>query len=812
MSTRPLLSGLLLVAVLCFTTTVCQGAPVPVDKPSTDAAQEPLPDGCLLCLGSTRLRHDSPIRSIAFSPDGKYLVSASEYGSVRLWAMPGGRPVRSFAFPDRIFAIAISTEANLVAVGGKGGVQLWELSTGKIGKFIAMEMAEVVYSLAFSAEGNWLFGGGREKVWKWELPAGRELAKQSMPFYVFNSLAVAPDGDTLLAGTNTGEVLLLDVNGKKKPRFLRSYGGGSTREVAFSSDGELVSACSTNLSVQVWRVKTGLEAVTLRGAPTDIRSIAFGKDGKTIVGGGSDRTVRAWDTDTGKVLWENKNHKGAVFSVAVSPDGNTIASAGSDCVIRLCDATTGKAIDPPTGHGHSVTRVCFSPDGRYVASGGEDATVRLWSARSGKELRVFPVVSRCVDGLAFSPDGKQLVACGGSLCMWDVEAGQLLSVPAKLPKDVAAFAFSQDGKQLAAADEGYGGIVLVGVHDDRPAITLRAGKQHAGSLAFSPDGSTLIAGYGSGAVRFWETATGKELRAFPEQSLRARVAVSASGLVAASGGERVALWSLLEQQPIGSVEGGYTDGLAFSPNGAFLLRTEASNTLRCYEPLTGGTRFVFKAEQRIFFDVAVSPDGKHFAAACSNGTVLIGSLLYAKGKPTPTPPRPADLQKWWTELADRDAAIAHTAYCHLCATAEQSVPFLRSQLKPAAVVPEKHLAKLLEQLDDDEFARREAAALELRALGERAATALRAALKRPRSVEFRRRAGEILELMAEDKVPTETLRVLRASALLEQLATAEAKQTLRQLGDGDPLAEQTRAAQGAFARLDSRKPRASEMP
>ena len=102
----------------------------------------------------------------------------------------------------------------------------------------------------------------------------------------------------------------------------------------------------------------------------------------------------------------------------------------------------------------------------------------------------------------------------------------------------------------------------------------------------------------------------------------------------------MALWSLSDDRPIGSAEGGYTDGLAFSPNGAFLLRTDAGSTLRCYEPLTGGTRFVFKAEERVFFDVAVSPDGTRFAAACSNGTVLIGSLLYAKGKQLPTSPAP----------------------------------------------------------------------------------------------------------------------------------------------------------------------------
>ena len=149
--------------------------------------------------------------------------------------------------------------------------------------------------------------------------------------------------------------------------------------VALSPDGKTIVSGGYDGTVRLWDITSG-KAIgqPFTGHKDFVISVAFSPDGKTIVSGGEDKTVRLWDT-SGKAIGQPfKGHEGIVTSVAFSPDGKTLVSGGEDKTVRLWD-TSGQASGQPfKGHEDGVGSVAFSPDGKTIVSGGGDGTVRLW--------------------------------------------------------------------------------------------------------------------------------------------------------------------------------------------------------------------------------------------------------------------------------------------------------------------------------------------------------------------------------------------------------------------------------------------------
>jgi hypothetical protein len=304
-----------------------------------------------------------------------------------------------------------------------------------------------------------------------------------------------------------------------------------------------------------------------------------------------------------------------------------------------------------------------------------------------------------------------------------------------------------------------------------------------GAVALSPDGRLLAAGTypgpgagrSDGVVRLWDVETGKELRQLP--------------------------WHL-----------GSFSALAFSPDGKALaaggsrLRADGPRqyqdyTVQLWEVATGQVRREWRGHQGRIWSVAFSPDGKALASGSFDTTVLIWGL---------TPPHRAalaagDLPALWERLAKEDAADAYRAMEALAGSPAQAVPFLRERLRGPAPPPAGRLARLIADLDAEDFAVRQRAAAELEKLGEAAAPALRKALAGRPSPEVRRRAGQVLAKL--DAAPGR-LRELRAVEVLERLNTPEAREVLRRLAGAGPEPPLARESAAALRRLQRPRPAA----
>ncbi len=466
------------------------------------------------------------------------------------------------------------------------------------------------------------------------------------------------------------------------------------------------------------------------------------------------------------------SHEGkCVIAVAFSPDGRLLASGGWDNKVRLWGAATGKEVRVLTGHAKAVFTVAFRPDGKVLASGSDDGTIRLWDVATGKVVRTLERHAAGVTRAAFAPDGRSLVSCGydGVVRLWDLGTGKGRQLTATPGRTIYAVAFAPDGRTVAVGRSD-GPAEL---WDAATGKQVRAtAKEHGNTwwLAFSPDGRALASGDqgGGGVIRLWEVSTG---------ALRARVG-----------------------------DGTGATSLAFSSDGRSLLTGGSSGDVVLWEVATGAERCRVGKHPGLVAGVALTPDGRTAASASHDNTARLWSLD-APGRDDAGRLSPERARALWDELADADSARAYRAVTALAGAPAQALPLLGAKLAPAAkpTAPDAaRVARLVAELDDNEYPVRQRAEEELARLGAHAAPALRHALQGKPSPELKRRANRLLARLDDTTLPPEELRAVRAVEVLESVGSAEARALLRRLADGDPAAARTQEARASLRRLTAR--------
>lgn len=292
-------------------------------------------NGCW--LKSILRGHDDWVSSVAISPGGKYGLSGSDDGTLRLWEIRSGESVRVFeGHKGRVSSVAISPKGKLALSGGHDGtLRLWSVGTG--------ESLGVI-----SGHTDWVC-----------------------------SVAVSPDGRLALSGSDDGTLRLWDLSTRECLRVIEGTGHG-VRSVAFSPDGRFALAGSDDSIPSLWDLRTRGCLHSLEGHESWVTSVAFTPDSRFALSGSLDNTLRLWDIRNGACLKVLVGHDDWIRGLAVSPDGRFALSASHDRTLRLWDLRTGECPCVLRGHEDWASSVVFSPDGRFAISGGHDNAVCLW--------------------------------------------------------------------------------------------------------------------------------------------------------------------------------------------------------------------------------------------------------------------------------------------------------------------------------------------------------------------------------------------------------------------------------------------------
>jgi WD40 repeat protein len=417
-------------------------------------------------------KHDSSVVSLAFSPDGRRLASASYDQTVKVWEPATGREVLTLrAFTQGVNAVAFQPDGKRLATASDdGAVKLWDAETGKEVLALRGHTAPVL-GVALSPDGKRLASGSQDETVKlWDVttdPEARTVGRSTDEVY---GVAFRPDGRRVAFGGADTLVRVADP-ATGEPLLALAGHRDAVRGVAFSPDGRLLASAGGNWDqpnrpgdVRLWDAETGRPIRSLPDPAAPVWCVAFSPDGKRLATGSGywtrkeeEGAVRVWDTATGECLLTLRGHAGLVWHVTFSPDGKQLASAGGEShtagEVILWDAATGAKQRVLAGHQHGVFRVAYSPDGRHLASASADQTVKVWETATGREVRTLRGHTEYVLGVCFSPDGKRLASSGSdrAVLVWDVETGQELLALRGHTNLVWDVAFSPDGWLLASA-------------------------------------------------------------------------------------------------------------------------------------------------------------------------------------------------------------------------------------------------------------------------------------------------------------------------------------------------------------------------
>jgi WD40 repeat protein/energy-coupling factor transporter ATP-binding protein EcfA2 len=610
--------------------------------------------------------HDGPVYLAQFSPDGRYVVTASADKTARVWDLKQAHPtsIALAGHEQPVYAAAFDHYGRRVVTASLDGTaRVWDLSVRPVTFLVLRGHADSVLSAEFSADGRRVVTTSTDqtaRVWDLSGPQPTSIELQGHRGSVL-SATFSPDGSHVATASTDNTARVWDSY-SGHPQFELLGHTDAVLSVAFSKDGHLVTA-SRDGTARVWDLSGDQPKSVVAGRhEKDVLSAAFSPDGHRIVTASIDWTARVW-TETGfnpadgnrlatlsgdrkasaTARWDNQNpsielvgHKGDVVSAIFSPDGLRVATASRDGTARVWNLSRDRTTTELRGHDHWVSSVAFSPDGQSLVTASDDSTARVWGLSESRPTFASLSGHRSwVLAAALSVDGKRLVTASNDSTarVWNLSSDPPTSMALTgHTGPVLSAAFSSDGHVVTGSADATARVWNLSANSPIP-IELRGHKQDLKSVSFSPDGRQVLTASLDKTARIWDWAakTFIELKCHDGGVLSAVFNRDGTRIVTASEDKTACLWDLTGLEPKPTKLTGHSSTVRdaqFSVDNKRVVTASDDGTARVWDVSGTAPTFIRSLEghQGAVLTAAFSPDNKYVVTASKDGTARVWDL------------------------------------------------------------------------------------------------------------------------------------------------------------------------------------------
>lgn len=297
------------------------------------------------------------IRAIAFSADGKLIVTAGEDGLVRTWSATDGSGIENYK----------GHTGAVKAVAFAGGAVI---SAGSDGKTIAWDT---------------------QPEWKLVRTIGSSTGASPLTGRV-NTVAFSPDGKTLATGSGepsrSGELKLWDAATGALVKEFKNAHSDTVQSVDFSGDGKLLVSGAADRFVKAWTVADTKLVKSFEGHTHQVLGVTLKRDGRIIASAGADNAVKVWSLVTGEIVRTVQGFSKEATSINHVGVGDQFLATGGDGKVRLINEGGGDARSF-SGASDFMYAGAATPDGKVVIAGGQDGILRIWNGANGNSIATF---------------------------------------------------------------------------------------------------------------------------------------------------------------------------------------------------------------------------------------------------------------------------------------------------------------------------------------------------------------------------------------------------------------------------------------